>query len=180
MPLNEKTRLRPRWPVQFDIEGVPRKADIRNQLLTEILEKEQMPPDGTPEENAMQVVSVTTPTLDFNNPKKENYKHQEYPRMTYRIAAPGAKQERLAVANAKELEAAIVKGFHMTEQAALDALGGSQPKPVQAISNAGEFEDEDDVEDLPLTTQEKTAVAQAPVSTSQPTKKKTAHRRKSA
>lgn len=88
MSLRERPsrNLRPRWPAQFDIEGIPRDYETRQRKKEEL---EQM----------------AQTELDINNPPRLPYVHQEYPRLMYKGT------ERLEVADAAEEKKATAAGF---------------------------------------------------------------------
>lgn len=129
MGLNEHARIRSRWPVQFDIEGIPRNTKDRNEKLAEIRQQE---------EDNMQIQSVTKPTLDFNNPTTPKYSHQEFPRLVYR-----GEEQSLVVHTAEELEAAITDGFHLKKSDAIAAA------PAIEDEDRDESGDEDEVGEAP-------------------------------
>jgi hypothetical protein len=104
MPINEASRKPPRekWPLAFDIEGVPRDTATRQRLMEEIRLAEA---DPNPEKrnpmaqfrNSAEAIHGVTNSFavdqpkfaaepfieDINNPPKRPYKHQEYPKTMY-------------------------------------------------------------------------------------------------
>lgn len=93
MPIHERARsTRSRWPVAFDIEGVPRDTETRNQKKEEIMQLSK----GTD-------VGV----FDFNNPPVKPYLFQEFPKTLYRAA------ERLVVKDKTAEEAAFAQGWQL-------------------------------------------------------------------
>jgi hypothetical protein len=83
MPLNESRRkTRERWPLQFDLEGVPRETAERNRLLEQL--KFSIPEDTMASKNKF--IVDTTPKTEERDLSKEirvQHRHQEYPRAVY-------------------------------------------------------------------------------------------------
>ncbi len=83
-----------KWPLQFDLEGVPRDRDLRKMEL-ERLQGEQM-------STAMNDPQV----IDLSNPPRQPYTFQAYPRTMY--AADG---RFVSVENEKQQAKAEKQGF---------------------------------------------------------------------
>lgn len=86
MPINESSRVpRERWPLQFDLEGVPRDNAERERLL----QSHQNPllPEvetGMPVTNNFAAsYNAGETVIDINNPPQKRYVHQEYPKMVF-------------------------------------------------------------------------------------------------
>lgn len=95
MPLNESSRkVRARWPLAFDLEGVPQDTQERTRLLN-LLRRENSPETFEEEEFDMRPVNqfaVDAPQIgtvsDVNDPKTPRYgtkqnPYREYPKMMY-------------------------------------------------------------------------------------------------
>jgi hypothetical protein len=153
MPINESTRKAPheRWPLEFDLEGVPRDTDTRKQLLQQ---KNLINQSG---EEFMQVLNRVQPQnhftvdppktaeiTDINNPPKKNYNPRdpknEYPKMLYHHGTGRV----LHVANEKEQKAAMKRGFELkpspdydyskVSRAGIAAKASSEPKREEEMS----------------------------------------------
>jgi hypothetical protein len=101
VPLNEsKNKIRDRWPLSMDLEGIPRDPSERENLLKQRLAAEAAEPqeDLSPmrqtrvTESPMNTFTVDKPTagetvIDINNPPKKNYNPHDpknrYPRLMY-------------------------------------------------------------------------------------------------
>lgn len=83
---------RPRWPAQFDIEGIPRERKIREERKLELLQQEEPAPMPQNE-------------FDVNKPAKLPYVHQDYPRMLYKGA------QHLVVNDAAAEKKAMADGY---------------------------------------------------------------------
>ncbi|HEX3941587.1 MAG TPA: hypothetical protein VHX11_08915 [Acidobacteriaceae bacterium] len=95
MPINERLRMRSRWPVTFDIEGIPRDVTLRQQKI---------------EEQVMQFSKVQKPApKDRNKPPAEPYSFQEYPK---RLAGG------VVVKSKEEEEKVLAKGGQAPEKKA--------------------------------------------------------------
>jgi hypothetical protein len=125
MPINEANRkTRDRWPLAFDLEGVPRESAERERLLLEqkalenlgdISPEEPLAMQGTrPIQNHFAVDTPTETVVDVNNPPQKRYRHQQFPQMVYHHQSGHV----LIVQNAVELQAAQKRGFQ--EKPALD------------------------------------------------------------
>lgn len=79
MSLNESRgpKVREQWPVEFDLEGVPRETKVRTQKLQE----ETMPKSLSPNSFA------GSATIDIGRPPRESYNPRDpknqYPKMLY-------------------------------------------------------------------------------------------------
>ncbi len=124
MGLNESTiKRRARWPLEFDLEGIPREDRAR------ALAARQQPSCNDPElayrgEDTMPPVTnmfaVDQPQqgaiVDINNPPRKNYNphdpKNEFPKMLYHhesghvLVVKSAKEERLATARGFQLKPA--------------------------------------------------------------------------
>jgi hypothetical protein len=140
MPLNESSRKlsRERWPLEFDLTGVPRDTQTRKNLLQQkqLQENEDIMAPVTP--TITNTFTVDQPTndaeiSDLNNPPKKNYNphdaKNEFPKMLYhhetgRVLQVGKAippsmmndsvgQEKLRQQNDKEEKAAMKRGFKL-------------------------------------------------------------------
>lgn len=118
MPLNEsKRKTRERWPLSFDLEGIPRDTATRTQLLQqqqilESFEKEQSmsPVPATKNSFATDIQQETV--VDINDPKVARYgtkqnPFREFPKMVYHHALGHV----LVVQNEQQHAAAKRRGF---------------------------------------------------------------------
>jgi hypothetical protein len=84
MPLNEsRTKTRERWPLEFDLEGIPRhdKAERERALA---LRRQEMEFKKMNQGNNFAVdYNNGDQVRDINNPPRKPYKHEEYPKMVY-------------------------------------------------------------------------------------------------
>jgi hypothetical protein len=85
---------RPRWPAEFDIEGIPRDSEVREREKLARLEEEPRP--------------MPQNEIDINKPAALPYVHQEYPRMMYKGT------ERRKVEDAAGEKKALSEGFSKT------------------------------------------------------------------
>ena len=117
MPLNESTRKsRRRFPVEFDLEGVPQDSTIRQQLLEqkqqELTEQNEMP-SVKQVSNFFAVDKAQSPqVIDINNPGGPRYgspqnPHRHYPKVVYNHETGKV----LEVKNQAQYEAAQRRGF---------------------------------------------------------------------
>jgi hypothetical protein len=122
MPLRDRpTRaLRPRWPAQFDIEGVPRDNSLRQQEKETRMKMEQ----------SSQEVGI----FDFNNPPRVAHVHREYPKLLYKAAATRS------VADEEAEKKALKEGWQM--KPTLKALV-KPPKPPRVKPPAEDDEAEE-------------------------------------
>jgi hypothetical protein len=122
VPINESTRkTRERWPLEFDLTGVPRDTRTRQQLLEQKQILEQTPEEDsmspvTPTRTVQNSFTVDKPTVeitDINNPPHRNYNphapENEYPKMLYHHETGRV----LNVGNEKEQKAALKRGFNL-------------------------------------------------------------------
>jgi len=118
VPLNESNRkVRDRWPLAFDLEGVPRETAERERLLKEhqalesIAIQEEPPMQGThPVPNSFAVdFQAGNNVVDINNPPKQRYVHQEFPKHVYDHETGRV----LEVKDEREQKAALKKGFKL-------------------------------------------------------------------
>jgi hypothetical protein len=118
VPLNEASRKpkRERWPLAFDIEGIPRDTATRQQLLDQQHILESVPEESmspvTPVRNSFTVDQpVTQPVTDINNPPHKLYNphapENEFPKMLYHHESGRV----LKVSDAREQKAALKHGF---------------------------------------------------------------------
>ena len=156
MPLNEASRKDPRsrWPLEFDLTGVPRDTATRKQLLEqkrnletlETLSEETMPSVQSVR-NSFTVDQPTTdgPAItDINNPPRKNYNPKgpanQYPKMLYHHENGRV----LKVASDKEEKAATKRGFKLkpsqdfdyskVNRAGIAAKASSEPKREEEMS----------------------------------------------
>ena len=138
MPLNESTGKAPRarWPLAFDLEGVPRDTATRKKLLeqkklleaSEFTENEETMPAAqsvrTITENHFTVDQPSTDVFitDINNPPRKNFNpydaKNQYPKMMYhhetgRVLHVGKAKELKPGDNEKEEKAAAKRGFKL-------------------------------------------------------------------
>lgn len=125
MPIYESSRKRrERWPLAFDLEGVPRDSSERERLLVEqkLLEpnsnfnKEPLMQGTYPVQNYFAVDAPTETVVDINNPPAKRYVHQEFPKMVYHHDSGHV----LTVNDEKELKAAVKRGFKLKPSPAHD------------------------------------------------------------
>ena len=85
MPIYEShasRSIRDRWPLEFDLEGVPRETAERERLLNHRQEGEMG--KTSPVTNSFAVdYQQGNGVIDLNNPPKKPYVYQEYPKMLY-------------------------------------------------------------------------------------------------
>ena len=150
MPLNEASRKAPRerWPLEFDLTGVPRDTVARQQLLdqqhiSEALPEEPMSP-VTPVRNSFTVDKPSLEITDINNPPHRNYNpydpKNEFPKMVYHHESGRV----LNVANEKEQKAALKRGFELkpspdhdyskVNRAGIAAKASTEPKREEEMS----------------------------------------------
>ena len=122
MPLNEASRKAPRerWPLEFDLTGVPRDTRTRKNLLAEKHQEESMAQTQqsvhgvrTITENHFTVDQPSNDIFitDINNPPRKAYNprdpQNQYPKMLYHHGNGRV----LKVANEKEEKAALKRDF---------------------------------------------------------------------
>jgi hypothetical protein len=120
MPLHESNRsTRDRWPLEFDLEGVPRNTKERERLLRERANpQENDMPYPNPTVNHFAVDTVPN-VVDINNPPKIRVPYMEFPKMMYHHDSGKV----LTVADQKQEKAAFKHGFQL------------QPSPTHDYSN---------------------------------------------
>lgn len=117
MPLNEsKRKTRERWPLAFDLEGIPRDTATRTQLLQsrqilESLEQEQSMSVPLPRNHFATDIQQDT-VVDINDPKVPPYgtpknPFRAYPKMVYHHDSGHV----LTVQNDQQYAAAKKRGF---------------------------------------------------------------------
>ena len=124
MPLNEASRKAPRerWPLEFDLTGVPRDTRTRKNLLAEKHQEESMAQTQqsvhgvrTITENHFTVDQPSNDVFitDINNPPRKPYNprdpQNEFPKMLYHHGNGRV----LKVANEKEEKAALKRDFKL-------------------------------------------------------------------
>ena len=124
MPLNESSRKAPRerWPLEFDLTGVPRDTRTRKNLLAEKHQEESMAQTQqsvhgvrTITENHFTVDQPSNDVFitDINNPPRKAYNprdpQNQYPKMLYHHGNGRV----LKVANEKEEKAALKRDFKL-------------------------------------------------------------------
>ena len=124
MPLNEASRKAPRerWPLEFDLTGVPRDTRTRKNLLAEKHQEESMAQTQqsvhgvrTITENHFTVDQPSNDVFitDINNPPRKAYNprdpQNQYPKMLYHHGNGRV----LKVANEKEEKAALKRDFKL-------------------------------------------------------------------
>ena len=124
MPLNEASRKAPRerWPLEFDLTGVPRDTRTRKNLLAEKHQEDSMAQTQqsvhgvrTITENHFTVDQPSNDIFitDINNPPRKAYNprdpQNQYPKMLYHHGNGRV----LKVANEKEEKAALKRDFKL-------------------------------------------------------------------
>jgi hypothetical protein len=124
MPLNESSRKAPRerWPLEFDLTGVPRDTRTRKNLLAEKHQEESMAQTQqsvhgvrTITENHFTVDQPSNDVFitDINNPPRKAYNphdpKNQYPKMLYHHGNGRV----LKVGNEKEEKAALKRDFKL-------------------------------------------------------------------
>lgn len=118
MPLHEANHVRrDRWPLEFDLEGIPRATAERERLLAEhrlletISSEETMQGTHPVQNNFAASYQTGGTVVDINNPPVPRYgtaqnPHQEYPKMLYPANWPLSKP---VLAQSKEQEENFLK-----------------------------------------------------------------------
>lgn len=152
MPLNEASRKAPRerWPLEFDLTGVPRDTRTRKQLLEQKQILEQTPEEPmSPVHTVRNSFTVDQPQqgaaiTDINNPPQTRYNphdpKNEFPKMLYHHGTGRV----LIVANAKEEKAALKRDFQLKpssdydyykiSRAGIAAKASTEPKREEEMS----------------------------------------------
>lgn len=156
MPLNEASRKAPRerWPLEFDLTGVPRDTRIRKNLLEEQKQKQTEEPMSpavrTITENRFTVDQPSTDIFitDINNPPRKPYNPRdpknEYPKMLYHHGNGRV----LKVANEKEEKAALKRDFKLTPSSDFDYSKVNQNSGIAAKAIQAPREERMSAEDL--------------------------------
>ena len=157
MPLNEASRKAPRerWPLEFDIEGVPRDTRTRKQLLEqkqqqqnlESLSEESMSPAQTVR-NSFTVDKPEVEITDINNPPRRPYNphdpKNEFPKVLYHHESGRV----LKVENEKEQKAAHKRGFELKPSPAHDYSKITRAGVAAVADHAPKREEEMSAEEL--------------------------------
>ena len=120
MPLNEASRKAPRerWPLAFDLTGVPRDTGTRKRLLETQQQEELMPAAQSVRTITENHFTVDQPSndvfiTDINHPPQKPYNphdlKNQYPKMVYHHGNGRV----LTVASEKEEKAALKRGFDL-------------------------------------------------------------------
>ena len=147
MPLNESSRKAPRerWPLEFDLTGVPRDTRTRKNLLAEKHQEESMAQTQqsvhgvrTITENHFTVDQPSTDVFitDINNPPRKAYNSRdpqnEFPKMLYHHGN-GRVLKIEAGPDAKKQETALLKkGFKLTPSPDFDYSKVNQNSGIAA------------------------------------------------
>jgi hypothetical protein len=164
MPLNEASRKarRERWPLEFDIEGVPRDTATRKQLLEQKqqeLQQEQQTENlaalfeesMSPAQTVRNSFSVDQPTVeitDINNPPRRPYNphdpknefpkvlyHHETGRVLHIAAGPNAeKEQKAALKRGFELKPSPAHDYSKITRAGIAAVAEHAPKREEEMS----------------------------------------------
>lgn len=153
MPLNESTGKAPRarWPLAFDLEGVPQDTKTRKNLLEQqnlqVLEEEPMSPAQSVR-NSFTVDKPEVEITDINNPPHKNYNPHapanQYPKMLYHHENGRV----LKVASDKEEKAATKRGFKLKPSQDFDYSKVSRAGVAAKASNEPKREEEMSAEEL--------------------------------
>lgn len=151
MPINESTTKprRERWPLAFDLEGVPRDTATRKQLLEqelqqnlEIFPEEPMSPVTPAVRNSFTVDKPTVEIADINNPPRKNYNphdpKNEFPKMLYHHETGRV----LKVTGAAEQKAALKRGFELKPSPTHDYSRVSRAGIAPALTQVEKREEE--------------------------------------
>jgi hypothetical protein len=157
MPLNESTSKprRERWPLEFDLTGVPRDNATRKNLLEQKRNNEEtMSPAAqsvrTITENHFTVDQPSTDVFitDINNPPRKNYNphdaKNQYPKMLYHHKTGRV----LQVQNEKEEKASLKRGFEFKPSPDFDYSKVSRAGIAAKASNEPKREEEMSAEEL--------------------------------
>jgi len=150
MPLNESIGKAPRarWPLSFDLEGVPQDTKTRKNLLErqnlQVIEEESMSPVTQSVRNSFTVDQPEVAITDINNPPHRNFNpyapENQYPKMVYHHETGRV----LKVASEKEEKAASKRGFKLkpspdfdyskVSRAGIAAKASTEPKREEEMS----------------------------------------------
>jgi hypothetical protein len=164
MPLNEASRKarRERWPLEFDIEGVPRDTATRKQLLEQKQQEQQQEQQTenlaalfeesmSPVQTVRNSFSVDQPTVeitDINNPPRRPYNphdpKNEFPKVLYHHETGRV----LTVQNGKEQKAAHKRGFELKPSPAHDYSKITRAGIAAVADHAPKREEEMSAEEL--------------------------------
>lgn len=123
MPLNLASRKAPRerWPLEFDLAGVPRDTATRKNLLETRKQEESMAPAvRTITENHFTVDQPSSDIFitDINNPPKRPYNPRdpanEFPKMLYHHGNGRVLKIEAGPDAKKQENAALKRGFKLT------------------------------------------------------------------
>lgn len=151
MSIRETSRARrDRWPLEFDLEGVPRDNAERERLVQQkkILETENEMNKVTPVRNEFAVDYQQGQTIDLSKPLKVPYNphdpKNEFPKLIYHHENGHV----LQVADAKQEKAALRKGYQLQPSPHHDyskaRVGIAAPKKAAALPTAEELLSEED------------------------------------
>ena len=146
MPINESSSKgkRERWPLEFDLQGIPREDRQR------LLEQQQNPesPEEPMVQNSFTVDKPTVEITDINNPPHKNYNphdpKNEYPKMLYHHETGRV----LNVANEKEQKAALKRGFNLKPSPDHDYSKVSRAGVAPKLEHGEKREEEMSAEEL--------------------------------
>ena len=155
MPLNEASRKarRERWPLEFDIEGVPRDTAIRKQLLEQKQQQQNLDllseePMAQTIRNSFTVDKPTAEVTDINNPPRRPYNphapENQYPKVLYHHETGRV----LTVQNEKEHKAAHKRGFEVQPSPAHDYSKITRAGIAAVAEHAPKREEEMSAEEL--------------------------------
>lgn len=154
MPLNESIGKAPRarWPLSFDLEGVPQDTKTRKQLLEQqnlqVIEEESMSPVTQSVRNSFTVDQPSVEITDINHPPHRNYNphapENQYPKMLYHHENGRV----LKVGNEKEEKAASKRGFKLKPSPDFDYSQVSRAGVATKASNEPKREEEMSAEEL--------------------------------
>jgi hypothetical protein len=137
MSIHESSRkLRDRWPLEFDLEGIPRDTVERERLVQQKQELEN--PQPIPEEEDFSAMAPKNQfavdyqqannVVDINNPPKQRYAYVEYPKMLYK---EGAKP--ITVNSAEEEQKKLAEGWQTTP-----VVKAAEPQADGSADSAGD------------------------------------------
>lgn len=141
MPLNEASRKpsRERWPLAFDLEGVPNDSGQRQKLLLD-LKEETMPPV----QNNFAVDKPVQEITDINNPPHKNYNphdpKNQYPKMLYHhesgrvLTVNDTKEEKAALKRSFDPKPAPGRDYSKVSRAGIAAPAATGPKREEEMS----------------------------------------------